>query len=284
MIRLTVLLIIVFIAFLASGCKDDHPDLVPEPPGNMYEFLPENMIARSDDGSLTARYVDPVTRYAHGILGDKIEAGGLLVVKDDKPCYFKLEETFVFEDLQPRLYDVDQDGDLEIIVIQTNITSGASVQVYKINNGMLHPYMRSEYIGTSHRWLNIAAIDDLDNDGYVEIAWIETPHIGGTLKIGRVVNDSLQLLIEKEGVSNHRIGSGNLCLSVLTESDGQKTLYVPDNPHQSIVGFQFLDDRLISMDTVSMTVDPSIPLFLQYDFQNRLDDKNCIYSPLQERK
>jgi len=284
MIRHSVYLKIVFIAFLASGCKNDHPDLVPEHLGNSYEFLPENMIARSDDGSLSARYVDPVTRYAHGILGDKIEAGGLLVVNDNKPCYFQLDEMFVFEDLQPRLYDVDQDGELEIIVIQTNINSGAGVQVYKISNGKLHPSMGSEYIGTSHRWLNIAAIDDLDNDGYVEIAWIETPHIGGTLKIGRVVNDSLQLLDEIEGVSNHRIGSGNLCLSVITESDGQKTLYVPDDPHQSIIGFQFRDDRILPVDTVSMAVDPSIPLFLQYDFQNRLDDENCIFSPLQERK
>ena len=41
---------------------------------------------------LSARYVDPVTRYTHGILGDKIEAGELLVVKDNIQYYYKLED------------------------------------------------------------------------------------------------------------------------------------------------------------------------------------------------
>ena len=276
--KLKIFLLFLWIVF-ATSCKKEQPDLLPEPPGNTYESLPENLVATDDNMTISARYVDPVTRYTHGILGDKIEAGGLLVIKDDQEYYYKLDEMFVFEDLQPRLYDVDLDGEMEFITIQTSLSFGAGVYVYKIINGRLQLYVKSEFIGIPYRWLNIAAIDDLDNDGNVEIAWIETPHIGGTLKIARLFNDSLWLLDEEEGVSNHQISSRNLCLSVVTTSNISKNLYVPNDPHDAIIGFRFQDEKLIALDTVILNIDPALPLFMQYDFQNRLEDKNCIYIP-----
>jgi len=103
-------------------------------------------------------------RYDHGVLGDKIEAGGLLVIKNKVNYYLKLDEVFVFEDLQPRLNDIDQDGELEFITIQTHVNFGATVSVYKIINEELQPYVRSDFIGIPYRWLNIAAIGDLDRD------------------------------------------------------------------------------------------------------------------------
>jgi hypothetical protein len=137
----------------------------------------------------------------------------------------------------------------------------------------------SNFIGTPYRWLNVAAIDDLDNDGNIEIAWIQTPHIGGTLKIARVVNDSLYFLDDKEGVSNHQIGSRNLCLSVTSVNTGKKILYVPDDAHQAIIGFSLQDDQLIPNDTIFISIDPAIPLFMQYNFPHSQVDRNCIYMP-----
>ncbi len=219
----------ILIVFTFSHCAEklsiekEAPVLV----SNAYEYLPENLVAKDDILQVTARYTTPTTRYAHGILGDQIEAGGLLVTVKDKSCHYKLSDDFVFEDLQPRLADVDKDGVLEFITIQSSLTQGDSVAVYKIKNDSLQPFLTSGYIGSSSRWLNIAAIDDLDNDGKVEIAWVQTPHIGGILKIARIEDGKWTLLDEKSGVSNHQIGSRNLCLSVLTASMPYKTLYLP---------------------------------------------------------
>ena len=123
---------LVALVVLTWSCKDDNPDILSEAFENNYEPLPENLIAYNSDRSISARYVDPTLRYDHGVLGDKIEAGGLLVIKDRIEYYFKLDEVYVFEDLQPRLKDVDHDGEPEFITIQTHMNLGASVSVYKI--------------------------------------------------------------------------------------------------------------------------------------------------------
>jgi len=270
------ILFLTLVMFVMS-CKDDHTDVLIDAIENRYEPLPENLVAYNDDRSVSARYVDPTMRYDHGVLGDKIEAGGLLVIKNKKEYYYKLDETFVFEDLQPRLKDVDNDGEIEFITIQTSVYFGASVYVYKIINEKLQLFVKSDFIGMSYRWLNIVAIDDFDNDGKVEIAWIQTPHIGGVLKIARIEDDSLQLLDEKDGVSNHQYGSRNLCLSAVTTFNDSKYLYVPNNPHNAMIGFSFRNDHIIAQDTVLLNINPTIPLFMQYNFQNISEDKNCIY-------
>lgn len=261
------------VGMLLQGCEEQETPSVPI----SYEFLPENMVAFNSDNTVSARYVDPVTRYAHGALGDKVEAGGLLVTRNNKQYYYSLGEDYVFEDLQPRIIDVDKDGQEEFITIQTRLMSGAGISIYKIINERLVLYAQSRFIGTPYRWLNIAAINDLDGDGAIEIAWIETPHIGGVLKIGRISGDSLLVIDEKDGLSNHQYGLRNLCLSVVTVSGNVKTLYVPNNPHTAIIGFTFHNDQISAKDTITLNVDPEVPLFMQYNFQNLPEDRNCIY-------
>ena len=193
-----------------------------------------------------------------------------------KQYHHKLDAAFVFEDLQPRLADVDNDGALEFVTIQSSVTQGGSVAVYKIINDSLQPYLSSGYIGSSSRWLNVAAIADLDNDGKIEIAWVQTPHIGGILKIARVENGKWTLLDEKTGVTNHRIGSKNLCLSVLTASQPQKTVYLPTQQYDAVKGFQLQNGKIVETETVNLTVNTSVSLFEQYNFRDRIVDKNCI--------
>ncbi len=270
---------IIIMLFLSSCTKTQPIEKQPEveiPTTNTYTYLPENLIAKDDAKQVTARYTHPTTRYPHGILGDQIEGGGLLVTVKGKEFHYKLEDNYVFEDLQPRLADVDKDGALEFITIQSSITGGGSVAVYKIIDGKLQPYLTSGYIGSSSRWLNIAAIDDLDNDGTIEIAWIQTPHIGGILKIGRVENNQLILLDSKSGITNHRIGSRNLCLSVLTATNPLKTLYLPTQQYDMVKGFQLKNGKIVEVESFNLMVNADVSLFNQYDFKNKVEDKNCI--------
>ncbi|MBE0648031.1 MAG: VCBS repeat-containing protein [Bacteroidales bacterium] len=271
--------VIVMLILVFPGCQYDQTDYTPVIPENSYIPLPENLIAYNDDKSVSARYVDPTTRYNHGVLGDTIEAGGLLVVSKEKELYLKLDDRFVFEDLQPRLFDVDNDGKPEVITIMTSLDFGASVSVYKIAGDVLVPFVHSNFIGIPKRWLNIAAIHDLDGDGKLEIAWVETPHIGGTLKMARVESGSLQLLAEKSGVSNHQYGLRNMCLSALTLSNGFKDLWLPNDSYDAIIGFRLLNNQIIQEETIAQTTDPAIPLFMQHVFVGFQEDKSCVFVP-----
>ena len=244
---------------------------------NNYEQLPEQEIARSLDNSVYAQYAMPTEKYRHGILGDKIEAEQLVVVVDSVFYELKLSGEYVFEDIRPRLYDVDGDNELEFITIRTNVSEGAGIAIYKIVDKQLVEYAKVTEIGTSNRWLNIVAINDLDNDGIVELVWIETPHIGGILKLAKIKAGRLQVLAEKAQYSNHAIGERNLCLSVLTEQLNQKVFYVPDQSKNKIIGFTFKNNKFQIFDEITQVVDFSRPLGSQYSFSNKIEAGiNCI--------
>jgi len=71
-----------------------------------------------------AAYADPTTRYDHGILGDAIEHGALVMDTDaGRRLKLTLPQNRVFEDTAPRLVDVDGDSAAEVIVVETDLGS-----------------------------------------------------------------------------------------------------------------------------------------------------------------
>jgi hypothetical protein len=240
------------------------------------EMLPEKKIAFDKTSGMQALYHYPTTRYKHGVLGDSIEAESLMVIYKKQKATFPLDTTMVFEDIQPRLADLDGDSIPEIVTILTSITKGASVTVFKFSENKLTLLATSGFIGTAYKWLNIAAIDDLDNDGQVEIVFVSTPHTGGYLHFSRIEGDLLRVYTQFPGVSNHKIGSRNLCLSAITESNGVKTLYLPSNDFTNLLGFQWKNNKIIPLAPVAFTINPEVPLTDQYNFEGVLTDNNCI--------
>lgn len=242
-----------------------------------YDLMPEGLISQSLDNRVYAQYVSPTGKYMHGILGDRIEAEGLVVVVDGVFYELQLDNDEVFEDIRPRLYDVDGDGALEFITIRSNLVTGAGIVIYKIINDRLMEYASVSEIGTANRWLNIVAIDDLDNDGVVELVWIQTPHIGGILKVAKIKEGVLQVLDETMQYSNHGIGERNLCLSVLANEFGQKLFYVPNQSRDKIASFIFENNELDLIEEIDLSVDFSQALISQFNFDNPIiDEVNCI--------
>jgi len=242
-----------------------------------YELLPEAAISVSDDESVFAQYASPTRVYGHGILGDKVEAKMLVVATGGEVYELSLGEDFVFEDIRPRLYDVDGDGDLEIITIRTQITAGAGIAIYTIADDRLVEYAHVPVINKAYRWLNIVTIDDLDQDGTVELVWIETPHIGGILKVAKITSGVLEVTDQQREYSNHAIGERNLCLSTLALSDNQRVFYVPYQERDSIAGFSYSEGQLNLISTAALDVDFSKKLSIQYDFLGIIDaGVNCI--------
>ena len=206
----------------------------PERPN---DALPDSHAALGENDIAEAWLIAPTKRYGHAVLGDAIEAGGLRVVlRDGRAVDYLLDEDSVFEDLRPRLADLDGDGRDEIIVVRSYLDAGAALSVFGLRNGRLEFLGETSPIGQPHRWLNPVGAGDFDGDGQIEIAYVETPHIGGILRIvslrgGRLIEEAA-----RSGYSNHAMGSRKLQLSAVHDfdGDGSDDILVPANGRREL--------------------------------------------------
>jgi hypothetical protein len=194
--------------------------------------LPDGTVAISASGDIRqAWYARPTTRYAHGVLGDAIEGGSLIVAtRNGNRREFVLPEAQVFEDITPRIHDLDGDGQNEVIAIRSSKTGGAAVVLYGLRDGVLTELGESTENGRPNRWLNIASIVDGSEGGPATIYAIRTPHIGGRLfsltYSGGGVSEQNDIASD---VSNHIIGSRELGMSATGDfgGDGKVEFVVP---------------------------------------------------------
>lgn len=194
--------------------------------------LPDGEVDKRATGDIAeAWYGSPTRRYGHGILGDAIEAGTLVVkTRGGEKLTYVLPENQVFEDRTPRLHDLDGFGRTEVVTILSDVRRGGSIAVFAIVDGNIELVAQTPYIGRSNRWLNIAGIEDFDGDGKIQIAAVWTPHIGGTLKFWTWSKNKLKLSGEAYGFSNHFIGSREQELSAVADfnDDGVADIALPD--------------------------------------------------------
>ena len=107
-----------------------------------------------DEDGARACFDVPTGRYAHGVLGDAIEWGALtLTLADGRSAEVALPENRVFEDVVPRLADLDGTGTPEIVVVESSANAGASLSIYAYDRGALVPFARTADIGRPNRWL-----------------------------------------------------------------------------------------------------------------------------------
>ena len=156
----------------------------------------------------SADFTHPTTAYRHGVLGDAVEYSGLRAqLSDGRAVALRFAEGGrVFEDLQPRLWDVTGDDAPEIVVIETDPPQGAQLAIYTVSNGTLRKLAATPHIGRTHRWLAPIGAADLDQDGAIEIAYVDRPHLAKTLRIWRFTDATLQPVADRRGLTNHRIG------------------------------------------------------------------------------
>ena len=166
--------------------------------------VPDASVAQTIEA---ARYGDPTDRYAHAVLGDALEWGSLeLSLAGGGTRRFVLAPDLVFEDLAPRLADLDGDGAPEVIVVESRLELGARLAVW----GAEGRIAATPHIGRAFRWLAPVGAADLDGDGRVEIAYVDRPHLAKTLRVWRFAEGRLREVASFEGVSNHRIGWGRI--------------------------------------------------------------------------
>ena len=214
---------------------------------------------------LHVAFTDPTDRYLHGVLGDAIEWGGLAVLMqgqaaDDQgwSTTVTLPLARVFEDLTPRVADLDRDGMPEIIVVESAQRTGASLAVYGLEETDGGPALRkfaaTPHIGTPNRWLAPVGAADLDGDGVIEIAYVDRPHLAKTLRIWRYQDRTLTEVAAHRGVTNHRIGEDFISGGIRDCGDGPEMIVATGN-WSEIVAVRF-DGKVVTTRTVSPRARP----------------------------
>lgn len=215
-------------------------------PAAAQERLPGgDVVTAPGPGVVAAWYARPTGRYGHGVLGDAVE-GGSLVVRSDQGAIYEavLPNRYVFEDVTPRLADLDGDGKREIVTIRTDVRAGAAVAIYALSGKALVERAATNPIGRPNRWVSIAAVDDFTGDGRNEIAVVRTPHIGGVLELLSLRNGTLRRLYPPlSGYTSHTIGAAEVSFAASADvsGDGVADLILPEQNRRRLVALRLVD-------------------------------------------
>jgi len=219
--------------------------------------IPHSRVARGSQDIAEAWLALATNRYPHGVLGDSIEASRLAVEsRQGKFLSLDLPPHRVFEDLQPRLIDLDGDGRDEIIVVESDTRLGASLSVYGIVDGHLAKRTATPFIGRPNRWLNPLGVGDFDGDGKLDIALVATPHIGGMLRLYHFLEPELSKFAEYTGVSTHSLGSTELGLGRVVENTPRDQLLLPDQSHRKMLLLEWTPGGWLEHDQVNLPGNP----------------------------
>jgi hypothetical protein len=227
------------------------PAEVPHPS----DILPQSAIAVGNNDIALAWLAGTTERYGHGVLGDGLEASAVRALTADRtPVEFVLREDSVFEDLTPRLVDVDRDGRDEILVVRSHREAGASLLLLGIRNNRLVRLAESQAIGTRNRWVNPIGAADFDGDGQMEIAAVETPHIGGQLLIYEIEGRRLREVARFAGYSTHMLGSTELGMAAILDvnDDGVPDIVLPTQDRREIRAVSFDKGNLAVLEALKL--------------------------------
>lgn len=189
--------------------------------------------------------------YRHDILGKTPEWSRLVVTLGPKgraagkgaALAFPTARGHLYEDIAPHLADLDGDGRPEVITVETDHRRGARLLALFLDGRSAG----TAYIGTPRRWLAPIGAADFDGDGRAEFAYVETPHLGKTLKIVRLDANRLKLVAEAPGLTVHRVGDSTI-EGQIASCDSRPTVLALNADWTRIMGTTLSGSRISPRD------------------------------------
>jgi hypothetical protein len=181
------------------------------------------------------------TRYVHNIMGDELEAAGLLVMDMGFGTISNtvmLPGTAVFEGLSPIWADVDADGQPDLITTVSDFDAGAQLRVYGTDGAII---AQGDPIGRGARWRHQLAWAAFGPAGENLLVEVLTPHIGGIVGWFRYDGaGGLERVARYDGFTSHVINSRNLDMAVAGDFDGDGTpeIVLPSQDRSRVAGLQ----------------------------------------------
>ena len=207
-------------------------------------LLPDSRIVPLSFSRMIA-LADPTDDYAHGVLGDRLEPQGFVIVEagsgEDRDeertgnggapprlevTRHRLRTYGVMETVMPLVADVHPHPGPEVLVPVSAPGEGSRVVVAAPDGEVL---AEGPPIGRGFRWRHLLAAGPVGPDGETELVAVRTPHIGGSIEYYRLRGRQLEIVHTRPGYSTHRIGDRNLETALVADftGDGRFELLLP---------------------------------------------------------
>ncbi len=246
MLKPAVSLLLYVACAVASSVASSQAHAACPSSANSSDF-PESLVTSADSVGIESAWYDGATdRYSHGVLGDAIEPS-ILSVSVNTPCDVSvtLNTDHVFEDIAPRLADVDGEPGAEVVTVRSHRKKGAQIAIYALVDNSLQLLATTPYIGTANRWLAPVGIADFDNDGYTDIAFVDRPHLAKVLRVWSYQNGELVEVASSAGYSNHKIGQ-DFISGGIRNCGATTEMITADNQWTKVLATSLIDGELIS--------------------------------------